>query len=100
VTPHNRERVQRAIDLLQLVSDDQQHELNNLADAIRLGIRSDGIGQLLQISRTVDTIESCSADLQCLLDQPPRLGGSAAGREVPGSKRSMGDPPGMGVVAA
>ena len=97
MTPHNRERVQRAIALLQLVSDDQQHELNNLA---RLGIRSDGIGQLLQISRTVDTIESCSADLQCLLDQPPRLGGSAAGREVPGSKRSMGDPPGMGVAAA
>jgi hypothetical protein len=97
VTPHNRERVQRAIDLLQLVSDDHQQQLNHFAT---VGAAAEHVGYLLGLGRTVDTIESCSADLQCLLDQPPRLGGSAAGREVPGSKRSVGDPPGIGVVAA
>jgi hypothetical protein len=97
VTPHNRQLVQRAIDLLQLVSDDHQQQLNHFAT---FGAAAVQVGCLLGLGRTVDTIESCSADLQCLLDQPPRLGGSAAGREVPGSKRSMGDPPGMGVVAA
>jgi hypothetical protein len=82
----NRLFIQRALDSLQFVSDDQQHELNNLAG---LGIRSDGIGQVLQISRTVDTIERVCGELQFLLDQPPRLGGSGSSRSLSGSERAL-----------
>jgi hypothetical protein len=94
---HNRERIQRAIDLLQLVSDDYQHETNYYGT---VGAVACQIGYVLGLGRTVDTLESASADLQCLLDQPPRLGGAAPGRTVPGSERPVGAAPGMGVVAA
>jgi hypothetical protein len=82
----NRLFIQRALDSLQFVSDDLQHELNNLAG---LGIRSDGIGQVLQISRTVDTIERVCKELQSLLDQPPRLGGAGSGRSLFGPERPL-----------
>jgi len=82
----NRLFIQRALDSLQFVSDDQQHELNNLAS---LGIRSDGIGQVLQISRTVDTIERVCSELQSLLDQPPRLGGAGSGQLLSGPERAL-----------
>jgi len=82
----NRLFIQRALDSLQFVSDDQQHELNNLAS---LGIRSDGIGQVLRLSRTVDTIERVCSELQALLDQPPRLGGAGSGRSLPGPERAL-----------
>jgi len=85
----NRLFIQRALDSLQFVSDDQQHELNNLASLGIMGIRPDGIGQVLQISRTVDTIERVCGELQSLLDQPPRLGGAASGRSLSGSKRAL-----------
>jgi hypothetical protein len=85
----NRLFIQRALDSLQFVSDDQQHELNNLADAISLGIRSDGIGQVLRLSRTVDSIERVCSELQSLLDQPPRLGGAGSSRSLPGPERAL-----------
>ena len=96
MTPHQRERIQRALDLLQLVSDDHQQQLNYFAT---VGVVAGQVGYLLSLGRCVDTLESCSADLQCLLDQPPRLGGSA-GRSVPGSERPMDSSPGVGLVAA
>ena len=82
----NKLFIQRALDSLQFVSDDQQHELNNLSS---LGVSSDSIGHLLQISRTVDTIERVCSELQSLLDQPPRLGGAASGRSLSGSERAL-----------
>jgi hypothetical protein len=82
----NRVAIQRALDSLQLVSDDQQHELNNLAS---LGIRSDSIGQVLRLSRTIDTIERVCSELQSLLDQPPHLGGAGSGRSLPGPERAL-----------
>jgi hypothetical protein len=82
----NRLFIQHAIDSLQFVSDDQQHELNNLAS---LGLGSDSIGHLLQISRTVDTIERVCGELQSLLDQPPRLGGAGSGRSLSGPERAL-----------
>jgi hypothetical protein len=82
----NRLFIQRALDSLQFVSDDQQHEINNLAS---LGVSSDSIGHLLQISRTVDTIERVCSELQFLLDQPPRLGGAGSSRSLPGPERAM-----------
>jgi hypothetical protein len=82
----NRLFIQRALDSLQFVSDDQQHELNNLAS---LGVSSDSIGHLLRLSRTVDTIERVCSELQALLDQPPRLGRSGSGRSLPGPERAM-----------
>jgi hypothetical protein len=82
----NRLFIQRALDSLQFVSDDQQHELNNLAS---LGISSDSIGHLLRLSRTVDSIERVCSELQALLDQPPRLGGAASGRSLSGSERAL-----------
>jgi hypothetical protein len=83
----NRLFIQRALDSLQFVSDDQQHELNNLAS---LGLGSDSIGHLLRLSRTVDTIERVCSELQALLDQPPRLGRSESGRSLPGPERALG----------
>jgi hypothetical protein len=82
----NRLFIQRAIDSLQFVSDDQQHEINNLAS---LGVSSDSIGHLLGLSRTVDTIERVCSELQALLDQPPRLGGAGLGQPLSGPKRSV-----------
>jgi hypothetical protein len=82
----NRVAIQRALDSLQFVSDDQQHKLNSLAS---LGIASDDIGLVLQISRTVDTIERVCGDLQSLLDQPPRLGGSGSKQPLPRPKRAL-----------
>ena len=82
----NRLFIQRALDSLQFVSDDQQHELNNLAS---LGFGSDSIGYLLRLSRTVDTIERVCSELQSLLDQPPRLGGSGSEQPLPGPERAL-----------
>ena len=83
----NRLFIQRALDSLQFVSDDHQHELNN--HPVSLGVSSDSIGHLLQISRTVDTIERVCSELQALLDQPPRLGGSGSGQPLPRPERAM-----------
>ena len=82
----NRLFIQRALDSLQFVSDDHQHELNNLAS---LGIGAESIGHLLKISRTVDSLERVSAELQALLDQPPGVGGAGSRRSFPRSERDL-----------
>ena len=75
----NRLFIQRCLDSLMFVSDDHQHELNNLAAKTSLGFSSEAIGRLLQISRTIDTIERVSGELHALLDQPPADGGAKLG---------------------
>jgi hypothetical protein len=72
----NRLFIQRCLDSLMFVSDDHQHELNNLAS---LGAEPESLGRLLQISRTIDTIERVSGELHALLDQPPADGGAKLG---------------------
>jgi len=72
----NRLFIQRCLDSLMFVSDDYQHELNNLAS---LGAEPESLGRLLQISRTIDTIERVSGELHALLDQPPADGGAKLG---------------------
>jgi len=72
----NRLFIQRCLDSLMAVSDDYQHELNNLAS---LGAEPESLGRLLQISRTIDTIERVSGELHALLDQPPADGGAKLG---------------------
>jgi len=72
----NRLFIQRCLDSLMFVSDDHQHELNNLAS---LGAEPESLGRLLQISRTIDTIERVSGELQALLDRPPADGGAKLG---------------------
>jgi hypothetical protein len=72
----NRLFIQRCLDSLMFVSDDLQHELNNLAS---LGAEPESLGRLLQISRTIDTIERVSGELHALLDQPPADGGAKLG---------------------
>jgi hypothetical protein len=72
----NRLFIQRCLDSLMAVSDDYQHELNDLAS---LGAEPESLGRLLQISRTIDTIERVSGELHALLDQPPADGGARLG---------------------
>jgi len=72
----NRLFIQRCLDSLMFVSDDHQHELSNLAS---LGAEPESLGRLLQISRTIDTIERVSGELHALLDQPPADGGAKLG---------------------
>jgi len=72
----NRLFIQRCLDSLMFVSDDYQHELNNLAS---LGAEPKSLGRLLRISRTIDTIERVSGELHALLDQPPADGGAKLG---------------------
>ena len=76
--PRNRQLVRRAIDALQLVSDEHQHHINCLATHARFSI-----GQLLKIGRTIDTLERSISELHTLLDQPPGVGGSEPPRLVP-----------------
>ena len=62
----NRQRIQRAIDALQLVSDDQQDELNQV---VVFDAESPAWpGRILKLGRTVDTLERTITDLQRLLD--------------------------------
>ena len=76
----NRLFIQRCLDSLMFVSDDYQHELNNLASfSAELGAGPESLGRLLQISRTIDTIERVSGELHALLDQPPADGGAKLG---------------------
>ena len=75
----NRLFIQRCLDSLMAVSDDYQHELNDLAVKTSLGFSSEAIGRLLQISRTIDTIERVSGELHAFLDRPPADGGAKLG---------------------
>ena len=66
----NRQRIQRAIDALQLVADDQQDHLNQL---VVFDAESPAWpGRILKLGRTVDTLERTMADLQRLLDGSTR----------------------------
>jgi hypothetical protein len=66
MTEANRQRIQRAIDALQLVSDDQQDELNQV---VVFDSESPAWpGRILKLGRTVDTLERSITDLQRLLD--------------------------------
>ena len=62
----NRQRIQRAIDALQLVADDQQDHLNSVV--VFEPHSPTWPGQILKLGRTVDTLERTMADLQKLLD--------------------------------
>lgn len=62
----NRQRLQRAIDALQLVADDQQDHLNQVA--VFGSSSAAWPGRILKLGRTVDTLERTMADLQRLLD--------------------------------
>ena len=86
LNPRNRNRVTAAIDLLQLVSDDLQFVLNNLAPR---GVPAAGVGTLLRYSRTVDTIERNIAELHAILDRPPGVGGQERLRALPDSFRDL-----------
>lgn len=62
----NRQRIQRAIDALQLVADDQQDHLNQV---VVFDAESPAWpGRILKLGRTVDTLERTITDLQRLLD--------------------------------
>ena len=66
MTDANRQRIQRAIDALQLVSDDQQDELNQV---VVFDAESPAWpGRILKLGRTVDCLERSITDLQRLLD--------------------------------
>ena len=70
MTEANRQRIQRAIDALQLVSDDQQDELNQV---VVFDAESPAWpGRILKLGRTVDCLERTITDLQRLLDGLPR----------------------------
>ena len=97
---HSRNRLIRAIDLLQLESDAHQSELLRLRHQIGSQTRPDLVGSLLRHSRVVDTLERHQRELHELLDHPPRLGGAAPQRVVAGPARDLDRPPGVGVVAA
>jgi hypothetical protein len=66
----NRQRIQRAIDALQLVADDQQDHLNQVV--VFQADNPAWPGQILKLGRTVDTLERSITDLQRLLDAPSR----------------------------
>jgi len=62
----NRQRIQRAIDALQLVADDQQDHLNQVV--VFDSNAPAWPGRILKLGRTVDTLERTITDLQRLLD--------------------------------
>lgn len=94
---HSRNRITRAIDLLQLEADAHQSELLQLTAQAR----PDLVGSILRIGRTIDILERSARELHDLLDDhPPRLGSPAPGRLVSGCTRDLGGSPGMGLVAS
>ena len=93
---HSRNRLTRAIDLLQLESDAHHSELLR----IRAQARPDLVGPLLHHSRAIDLLERHQRELQELLDHPPRLDGDGRARPGPGPAGDLGPAVGLGVVAA
>ena len=75
--PRNCALVHRAIDALQMVSDDYQRVIHLVT------YDQHAIGQLLKLGRTIDTLERSISELHALLDQPPGLGSSELPRLVP-----------------
>lgn len=74
-----RQLLQRALDAMQRASDLEQERLNACATGV---ICVGGVGQVLAISRNVDTLERCCSELQSVLDQPPWLGAAGLQREL------------------
>ena len=97
---HSRNRLIRAIDLLQLESDAHQSELLRLQRQMASQARPDLVGPLLYHSQAIDILERHQRELHGLLDHPPRLGGAAPQRVVAGPARHLDRPAGVGVVAA
>ena len=93
---HSRNRLTRAIDLLQLESDAHHSELLRLSAQAR----PDLVGPLLHHSRTIEVLERQQRDLRELLDHPPRLDGDGPARPGPRPSGNLGSPVGLGVVAA
>jgi len=98
---HSRNRLTRAIDLLQLESDAHQSELLRLTHHIQpFQARPDLVGSLLRHSRAIDTLERHQRELRELLDHPPGLGGAAPQRVVAGRERPVDRSAGVGMEAA
>ena len=93
---HSRNRLTRAIDLLQLESDAHHSELLRFSAQAR----PDLVGPLLRHCRAIDILERHQRELQELLDHPPRLAGDGRARPGPGPAGDLGSPVGLGVVAA
>lgn len=64
-----RQLLHRAVDAMQQASDLKQQQLNATPAAGTFGY----IGQVLNCSRNIDTLERCCNELQSILDQPSRL---------------------------
>ena len=79
-----RQLLQRALDAMQRASDLEQERLNACATGV---ICVGGVGQVLAISRNVDTLERCCSELQSVLDQPPWLGAAGIQRSIHGCDR-------------
>jgi len=70
--PRNRERLRRALDLVEQVANEHQAALNEraaIADLVALG--PIGVGRMLALSRRVDALERIARELSELLDQHP-----------------------------
>lgn len=80
--PRNHMRILVAIDALEIVSDDHQRVME---DRIHLLTNYDQrrIGQLLNLGRTIDTLERVLSELHALLDHPPGMGSSEPPRLIP-----------------
>ena len=72
--PRNRERLRRALDLIQQVSDEHQAALNDrAASTLNQNPGPIGIGRMLALSRRSDALERIGRELSELLDdgRPP-----------------------------
>ena len=68
----NRERLRRALDLVDQVAAEQQADLNDRAAATMTRNPGPiGVGRLLSVSRRVDALERIARDINDLLDQRP-----------------------------
>jgi len=68
----NRERLRRALDLVELVAAEHQSALNERAAAtLNQNPGPIGIGRMIAISRRTDTLERIAAELSDLLGNCP-----------------------------
>ena len=68
----NRERLRRALDLLEQVAGEHQAALNERAAAtLEQNPGPIGIGRMLALSRRTDTLERLALELSDLLGEPP-----------------------------
>jgi hypothetical protein len=68
----NRERLRRALDLIDQVAAEHQAELNDKAAAtLNQNLGPIGIGRMLALSRRTDSLERIARELSELLDHRP-----------------------------